>query len=155
MSTPTLQTSTHAPQTLGRIELADAVRDSIGQALAVAPDPDVDIDRSMARYHQILDFGRHSDTPGVGYVRNLPVDAELPATPANGGPATGKKTFVAEGVLLGLSGLLGEPEPPPPPPTPRARRARTTSGNDQQGQRARTTGRNTRRTHPWTSRPPY
>ncbi|ONK11836.1 TauD/TfdA family dioxygenase [Streptomyces sp. MP131-18] len=121
MSTPTLQTSTHAPQTLGRIELPDAVRDSIGQALAVAPDPDLDIDRSMARYHQIfatlplellqqiLDFGRHSDTPGVGYVRNLPVDAELPATPANGGPATGKKTFVAEGVLLGLSGLLGEP----------------------------------------------
>ncbi|MFL4903379.1 TauD/TfdA family dioxygenase [Streptomyces sp. MMS24-I2-30] len=121
MTTTTFQTAVSAPQTLGLIELPDAVRDSIGRELAAEPDPTRDIDRAMARYHQIfaglplellqqiLDFGRHNDTPGVGYVRNLPVDPELPLTPSNGGPAADKKTYVAEGVLLGLSGLLGEP----------------------------------------------
>ena len=120
MSASTVETAA-APQTLALIDLPDAVRDTLGQELAAEPDPTLDIDRTMARYHQIfaglpldrlqriLDFGRHNETPGVGYVRNLPVDPELPATPANGGPARGKKTFVAEGVLLGLSGLLGEP----------------------------------------------
>ncbi|MBX7550397.1 TauD/TfdA family dioxygenase [Streptomyces sp. NPDC004232] len=121
MTATTVETGTRAPQTLGLIELPDAVRDAIGRDLAAEPDPTLDTDRAMARYHQIfatlplellqqiLDFGRHNDSPGVGYVRNLPVDARLPATPADGGPATGKETFVAEGVLLGLSGLLGEP----------------------------------------------
>ncbi|MET9913533.1 TauD/TfdA family dioxygenase [Streptomyces sp. NPDC006476] len=121
MTATTVESSTSAPQTLDLIELPDGVRDSIGRALAAEPDPTRDIDRAMARYHQIfatlptellqriLDFGRHNDTAGVGYVRNLPTDPELPATPADGGPATDKKTFVAEGVLLGLSGLLGEP----------------------------------------------
>lgn len=109
------------PQTLDLIELPDAVRDDLGRLLAAEPDPTADIDRAMARYHQIfarlpldllqriLDFGRHTDTAGVGYVRNLPVDETLPPTPENGGPATSKPSFVAEGVLLGLSGLLGEP----------------------------------------------
>ncbi|MCF2127756.1 TauD/TfdA family dioxygenase [Strepomyces sp. STD 3.1] len=121
MTTTAVETSTRAPQTLGLIEVPDATRDAIGRALAAEPDPTGDIDRAMARYHQILaglplgqlqqilDFGRHNDAPGVGYVRNLPVDPQLPATPADGGPATGKPSFVAEGVLLGLSGLLGEP----------------------------------------------
>lgn len=120
MSATTVET-TAAPQTLALIDVPDAVRDTLGRELAAEPDPTVDTDRTMARYHQIfaglpleqlqriLDFGRHNETPGVGYVRNLPVDAELPATPAKGGPALDKKTFVAEGVLLGLSGLLGEP----------------------------------------------
>ncbi|MFI6210267.1 TauD/TfdA family dioxygenase [Streptomyces sp. NPDC051041] len=121
MTAISTETTTRTPQTLGLIDLPDSVRDSIGRALAAEPDPTLDIDRAMARYHQIfatlplgllqqiLDFGRHNDAPGVGYVRNLPTDAELPATPVGGGPATDKKTFVAEGVLLGLSGLLGEP----------------------------------------------
>ncbi|MDN3294955.1 TauD/TfdA family dioxygenase [Streptomyces ficellus] len=107
--------------TLIEIDLSDRVRDVLGAELAATPDPSRDIDRSMARYHQvfaqlpvetlqqILDFGRHPDTPGVGYVRNLPVDERLPDTPRDGGPSPDKDTFVAEGVLLGLSGLIGEP----------------------------------------------
>ncbi|WP_055490389.1 TauD/TfdA family dioxygenase [Streptomyces sp. TP-A0356] len=121
MTATTVETAARTVQTLGTTELPDSVRDSIGAQLAAEPDPTLNIDRAMARYHQIfaglpldllqqiLDFGRHTDTPGVGYVRNLPVDERLPATPSNGGPAPDKPTFVAEGVLLGLSGLLGEP----------------------------------------------
>ncbi|OON81127.1 TauD/TfdA family dioxygenase [Streptomyces tsukubensis] len=107
--------------TFREIALPDEVRDSLGEQLGRLADPNVDIDRSMARLHQIfatiptellqqlLDFGRHNDTPGVALVSNLPVDAELPPTPSDGGPSTEKTSFVAEGVLLGLSGLLGEP----------------------------------------------
>jgi L-asparagine oxygenase len=107
--------------TLGTIALTDDVRDAIGAGLAALPDPNTDIDLAMARFHQvfaglptgqlqqILDFGRHIDTPGVTLISNLPVDAALPATPSDGGPSRDKTSFVAEGVLLGLSGLLGEP----------------------------------------------
>ncbi|MEY9894503.1 L-asparagine oxygenase [Catenulispora sp. MAP12-49] len=109
------------PATLADIVIPDAARDSMGRQLSAMPEPTAQIDWAMARFHQIfatlpvevlqqiLDFGRHSDTPGVGYVRNLPVDAVLPGTPADGGPVNGKPSYVAEGVLLGLSGLLGEP----------------------------------------------
>ncbi|AEW98541.1 TauD/TfdA family dioxygenase [Streptantibioticus cattleyicolor] len=108
-------------RTLTEIVLPDAVRDAIGEQLAALPDPTTDIDLAMARYHQIfaglpigilqqmLDFGRHIDTAGVGYVRNLPVDRGLPDTPSDGGPSRDKASYVAEGVLLGLTGLLGEP----------------------------------------------
>ena len=107
--------------TFGEIALPDTVRDALGEQLAQLPDPNSDIDRSTTRLlqifadlptellQQILDFGRHIDTPGVSLVSNLPVDADLPDTPSDGGPSSAKKTFVAEGVLLGLSGLLGEP----------------------------------------------
>ncbi|MEU7137070.1 TauD/TfdA family dioxygenase [Streptomyces sp. NPDC046261] len=110
-----------ADPTLIGIDLPDDVRDRLGADLAATPDPTRDIDWSMARYLQIfaqlptetlqrvLDFGRHPDTPGVGHVRNAPVDEHLPATPRDGNPSPDKKSFVAEGVLLGLSGLIGEP----------------------------------------------
>ncbi|MGW2562123.1 TauD/TfdA family dioxygenase [Streptomyces sp. NPDC001514] len=109
------------PQTFSEIALPDEVRDALGEELSRLPDPNTDIDRSMTRLlqvfaalptdllQQILDFGRHIDTPGVSLVSNLPVDAVLPDTPSDGGPSTAKTSFVAEGVLLGLSGLLGEP----------------------------------------------
>jgi L-asparagine oxygenase len=112
---------TGASKTFGEVVLAGEVRDAIGGALQSLPDPLGDIDRSLTYLHvifsqlpieplqEILDFGRHSDTPGVMLVHNLPTDAELPPTPIDGGPSTQKKTFVAESVLLGLSQLLGEP----------------------------------------------
>jgi L-asparagine oxygenase len=108
-------------QTFCEIALPDEVRDTIGAALLPLPNPVDDIDRSLARLYvafaalpveqlqEILDFGRHVDTPGVALVRNLPVDPHLPPTPTDGGPCRDKPTFVAEGVLLGLSQLLGEP----------------------------------------------
>jgi L-asparagine oxygenase len=108
-------------RTFGEIVLADEVCGAIGGPLREMPDPATDIDRSLTYLHvifsqlpvdqlqEILDFGRHSDTPGVMLVRNLPVDSELPPTPVDGGPSRQKKTFVAESVLLGLSESLGEP----------------------------------------------
>jgi len=107
--------------TYGEIVLADEIRDALGSALVPFPDPAGDIDRSLIQLHvvfsrlpfgqlqQLLDFGRHSDTPGVMAVRNLPTDPHLPPTPVDGGPNLQKQTFVAEAVLLGLSQLLGEP----------------------------------------------
>ncbi|MGW3425416.1 TauD/TfdA family dioxygenase [Streptomyces phaeochromogenes] len=108
-------------RTFSEIALPDAVRDTLGEQLRRLPDPNTDIDRSTARLlqifatlptellQQVLDFGRHIDTAGVALVSNLPVDAVLPDTPSDGGPSGDKRSFVAEGVLLGLSGLLGEP----------------------------------------------
>jgi L-asparagine oxygenase len=104
-----------------RIDLSDEVSAAVGRAFADLPNPEDDCDRAMAEAHkafaqlpigelqQILDFGRHVDMPGVALVENLPVDPVLPPTPSNGGPCVGKPSYVAEGVLLGLSGLLGEP----------------------------------------------
>ncbi|MFE5210514.1 TauD/TfdA family dioxygenase [Streptomyces sp. NPDC056600] len=110
-----------AAKTFSRITLSDAARDALGARLAEVGDPNADIDHAMTRYLQIfaglptavlqeiLDFGRHIDTPGVTLIDNLPVDERLPDTPSDGGPSREKQTYVAEGVLLGLSGLLGEP----------------------------------------------
>jgi L-asparagine oxygenase len=108
-------------ETFSEVVLPNEVRDAIGSTLRSFPNPVDDIDRSLAHLHvifsqlpvgplqEILEFGRHSDTPGVMLVRNLPRDPELPDTPVDGGPSIQKKTFVAEAVLLGLSQLLGEP----------------------------------------------
>jgi L-asparagine oxygenase len=121
MTVTAITTKNRSLRTLSTYTVPDPARDTIGDELASEPDPDLNIERAMARYHQvfatlpldllqaILDFGRHNDAPGVSYIRNLPVDEHLPATPVTGDPARGKETFVAEGVLLGLSGLLGEP----------------------------------------------
>ncbi len=110
-----------AVRTFAEIVLADETRDAIGAALLEFPNPVTDIDRSLARLRvvfcqlpiealqEILDFGRHVDTPGVALVRNLPTDPQLPPTPTDGGPSQDKRTFVAEAVLMGLSQLLGEP----------------------------------------------
>lgn len=108
-------------RTFTEFVLTDNVRDAIGELLESSPNPVDDIDRSLTwlrivfaalpieLLQGILDFGRHVDTAGVALVRNLPVDPVLPATPVNGEPSALKRTFVAEGVLLGLSQLLGEP----------------------------------------------
>jgi L-asparagine oxygenase len=108
-------------KTFDEIVLADGVRDTLAAALRPLPNPVADIDRSLAVLHavfarlpvgqlqQILDFGRHVDTPGVTLVRNLPADPDLPPTPVDGLPSRQKRTFVAESVLLGLSQLLAEP----------------------------------------------
>ncbi|MFI6470205.1 TauD/TfdA family dioxygenase [Streptomyces sp. NPDC050516] len=106
---------------VGHILLPDDVRDTLADGLAELAGPPGDIDLAMTHYHQvfarlplatlqqILDFGRHNDTPGALYIRNLPQDAQLPPTPWDGLPSRHKSTFVSEGTLLGLSGLLGEP----------------------------------------------
>ncbi|MGW8781249.1 TauD/TfdA family dioxygenase [Streptomyces sp. NPDC055796] len=116
-----LGTRPDSGSTLAVWDLPDSVREAVGRDLARLADPAADLDWATARCHQVfaqlptellrrlLDFGRHPDTPGVALVGNLPQDALLPPTPLDGGPCPAKGTFVAEGVLLGLSGLLGEP----------------------------------------------
>ncbi|MDT0542621.1 MULTISPECIES: TauD/TfdA family dioxygenase [Streptomyces] len=101
--------------------IPERVKESLGEQLAGLGDPAQDMDRAMALCHQIfatlpidllqsiLDFGRHADTPGVARVGNLPVEHGLPDTPDDGGPCRTKSTYLSEGVLLGLSGMLGEP----------------------------------------------
>lgn len=121
---PALTLSALEPaRTFGELALPEASSRSLARRLARLPAPESTggIDHALTRYHQLfaqlptgilcelLDFGRHVDTPGVLLVRNLPVDRELPPTPVDGGPSGAKRSFVAEGVLLGLSGLLGEP----------------------------------------------
>jgi L-asparagine oxygenase len=117
------QVSEHDPLTrMTTVTLSDEVSAEIGRELLRLCNPERDVDWAMALVHKVfaaalpedtlqtvLDFGRHVDMPGVALVDNLPLDEELPPTPANGGPCDNKPTYVAEGVLLGLSNLLGEP----------------------------------------------
>ncbi|ARF58795.1 TauD/TfdA family dioxygenase [Streptomyces gilvosporeus] len=117
----TTQSAHREPTHMLHIRIPDEARDAIAEALSVLGNPELDPDRALTLAHKafatldidrlqdILDFGRHADTPGVALVENLPQDDKLPPTPNNGGPCEGKPTFVAEGVLLGLSSLLGEP----------------------------------------------
>lgn len=113
-------TTTRRPATYAELHLPDTVRDALTARLRRLPVLPGDADRLLTLCHQafahlpvhllqeLLDFGRHSDAPGVMLVRNLPRDEELPPTP---GPEGARQPLprVAEGVLLGLSGLLGEP----------------------------------------------
>lgn len=109
------------PTAMLRVGLSDEVRDEIGRAFTDMPNPEEDCDLAMTLAYRafarlpveqlrlLLDFGRHVDAPGIALVENLPLDPVLPPTPSNGGPCVGKPGYVAEGVLVGLSGLLGEP----------------------------------------------
>lgn len=55
-------------------------------------------------------FAKFPESPGVMLLENLPEDPALPPTPVDGRPVTrGRDSFVGEGVLLGLTQLLGEP----------------------------------------------
>jgi L-asparagine oxygenase len=111
-----------APRTIGHIDLPATATDRLRQDLLALPDPTADPCRATTRLlqvfaaaldtkqlQQILDAGRHPDTPGVTLVTGLPTDPVLPATPIDGGPASDKDSFVSEGVVLGLSTLIGEP----------------------------------------------
>ncbi|MFI9511283.1 TauD/TfdA family dioxygenase [Nocardia sp. NPDC052566] len=116
----TVDVRTHRTDMI-RITLPNDIRDAMTADLADLDNPEDDPDRATTIGYKafallpdhmlqaILDFGRHVDAPGVALVENLPRDPRLPPTPANGGPYRDKPSYIAEGVLLGLSGLLGEP----------------------------------------------
>ena len=57
----------------------------------------------------IFDFYRLPDSPGVLLLKNFPVDCDLPATPGDGKPPKGKRSFVSEACALGIAQLIGEP----------------------------------------------
>jgi L-asparagine oxygenase len=108
-------------RTFERIEIDDQARATLAAELVRISDPSATPERSLTVLHKIfatlpvdtlqsiVDFGRLAGTPGVALVDGLPVDPILPPTPDDGGPARGKRTYVSEGNLLGISGLLGEP----------------------------------------------
>ncbi len=108
------------PPTFAELVLPDTVRDALAARLRRLPAPSGDVDRLLTHCHRafatlpvpllqpLLDFGRHSAAPGVMLLRNLPRERELPPTPGEEGSGQ-PGVQVAEGVLLGLSGLLGEP----------------------------------------------
>ncbi|WP_019633408.1 TauD/TfdA family dioxygenase [Actinomadura atramentaria] len=103
------------------LDLPESARRALADGLRGRPDPADDIDAALlalyplfaalppAALGEIRDFGRYPDAPAALLLRGLPTDAELPPTPVDGGPARGKTTFVSEGVLLGLTQLIGEP----------------------------------------------
>jgi len=47
--------------------------------------------------------------PSAIHFSNLPIDRSLPITPPDGHDVSGKKTFVTEGVLMGIGRVLGHP----------------------------------------------
>lgn len=115
------ETDRSAITTYTAIQLSDDDRSALLEALLGLPDPSREPDLATARLLRafttlpdqtlasILDAGRHPDTAGVHLVDNLPIDPMVPPTPTDGGPSREKTSFVSEGVLLGLSALLGEP----------------------------------------------
>ncbi|NIL87456.1 hypothetical protein RhoFasGS6_04882 [Rhodococcus fascians] len=111
-----------ARKTLGRIDLPASVtsglRDKLIEMENPSDNPDLSTTQLLQAFasildtedlQQILDAGRHPDTPGVTLLTGLPTDPVLPDTPPDGGPANNKATYVSEGTVLGLSALVGEP----------------------------------------------
>ena len=57
--------------------------------------------------HRIASL-QQADAPSVLLLRGLPIDDDLPNTPTHFDFPIDKKTFVSEGVLLGIGAVLGE-----------------------------------------------
>lgn len=112
------ETSRSRPARLG---LPDEIRDVIDANLLGLLNYERWIDPATARLHEvfaelpeqmlqeILDFGRYANAPGVLLIGSLQMDPDLPPTSADAGLRVDKKTFAAEGGLIGISSLLGKP----------------------------------------------
>jgi L-asparagine oxygenase len=57
----------------------------------------------------IREFKTGPFSPAALLIRNLPLDMDLPETPADPDQPSAKQTFISEGCLLGLGELVGEP----------------------------------------------
>ncbi|HEX6097334.1 MAG TPA: TauD/TfdA family dioxygenase [Thermoanaerobaculia bacterium] len=57
----------------------------------------------------LIQYRSDPHAPGVAIVRGLPIDDDLPATPADGEPSGDKRTYVSEAIALGVATLIGEP----------------------------------------------
>lgn len=58
---------------------------------------------------RVHDFATAPDSPAVMLIENLPTDANLPATPFDGGLGDADRGFIGEAVTYGLGKLIGEP----------------------------------------------
>src|SRR5690349_19195347 len=80
----------------------------VGQMLSKLPSPYTDFESFRVKVQRIsaalpsalisklIDFKINPHAPGALLIKNVPVDAFLPDTPAGGGRAVTKKTFVSE-----------------------------------------------------------
>jgi L-asparagine oxygenase len=105
------------------IALDDASRDALGDALergmpSPYADPERAIPEAVRLFHGhipsslLATIERFVVDPGsfsALRLSNLPIDRALPPTPPDGMDVSGKKTFVSEGVLIGLGRLMGHP----------------------------------------------
>jgi L-asparagine oxygenase len=82
------------------LDVEDALCASLRLAAALAPA------ELVRRVRAFASDPRHK---GALVVRGLPVDPALCPTPADGGRAIDKSTFVSESLLLGLTQLIGQP----------------------------------------------
>lgn len=98
---------------------SDALRDALAKGLS---SPYADAQRAIPEAVRI--FQSHMDPkvlallerfvidPGsvsALHFHGLPIDTELPNTPVDGLDVEGKKTYVSEGVLIGIGRILGHP----------------------------------------------
>lgn len=58
---------------------------------------------------QLMDFAVGPNAPAALFLDGLPTDSALPATPDDGEPAEGRKSYIGEAVTLGLARVIGEP----------------------------------------------
>ena len=104
------------------LRLPDSVRDALAAGCVGLPSPYAEprsfVVRSLPIFaanlgdellDEIVSFGTEPDAPGALLLDNLPVDPNLPPTPANGEPSPGQTDYVGEACVLGLSKLIGEP----------------------------------------------
>jgi len=108
--------------TTPRIVLDDEASKALRRELETAGSPYEDLEgarlaafRAMAAklplnvLRHVVAMRSQPEVSGALVVQNLPIDKVLPRTPADGGTSQEKKTFVSEGVLLGVASALGLP----------------------------------------------
>jgi L-asparagine oxygenase len=103
------------------LALDDKHSKDLGAKLRSIPSPYEKFEDTLVQLHKIfaelpapvlkdiMTFGRFPESPGVMLLENMPMDPELPPTPKDGNPVVNRNSFVGEGILLGLTQLLGEP----------------------------------------------
>lgn len=67
------------------------------------------VDTIPTQFIQTIQSLLKPSAPPVLLLRGLPIDDKLPDTPKDGVLPSDKKTFVSEGVLLGIAAILGAP----------------------------------------------
>ncbi|ATB37738.1 oxygenase (secreted protein) [Cystobacter fuscus] len=103
------------------LALEDTLSKNIGAKLQAITSPYEKFEDSLVQVYKIfaelpanvikdiMSFGRFPESPGVMLLENMPLDPVLPPTPKDGKPVTARNSFVGEGILLGLTQMLGEP----------------------------------------------
>lgn len=111
------------PETIRTLALTDGEREQVRDGLSdlvypwrTDPTPwvleaQLEVENTIpARLREAVIAARRSpQAPSVIIVQNLPVDAVLPATPADGRRSPDKHSHVTESLLAGVGSMLGDP----------------------------------------------